>query len=791
MADIGVKMGVTGLSTFKSSMNQAQQSVKTLDAELKLNAEQYKASGDAETYMANKSKILQKQIAEQQKVVKAASDALEKMAKDGVDPASTAYQKMQQQLYNAQAALAGMQNNLNGVGTAAKNSADQATELNTNLKNIGKQVSFQSVITGIGKITDGMEKAATNVAKFASNLWDTMRDAATWADDKMTLATMYGIDVEQLQKMEAVAESTIDTPVEAIIKGQQKLKNNLVYGNAEFDEALKKLRVGIKEGGNYWQNNYTSLKMRDADDIFWDMGEALMNYGDEIERDAMAQKVFGRSWMELRPLFEAGRNAYEEALESHSVVSEENMKSMADLSDNLATLENEFNTLKLTVLSSLAPALNEVSTALTGVLKQVNEYLKSDEGQEKLQALGDAVARLFDGLTNIDTEQVIEKVGNALDAVVEALGWINDNKEGIVNAIKAIGAAFIGLKVAEVAGSLAQGALALKNLFGGGSTPTTSVPSNMGTAINTATAVTQGAAITSQLAAAFPGAAAVVNALMSPIGLAALGVMAGIPVYENIKNGKIQKSLTWTPGTMANVPHVNPLSDKVPTSQQYRDTTAMLQALANGEAPAVSQSADKSADQLINAILSGEAQGSSASHSGTGGTYTNWVDDLVESVVGEVDNKTRYPIDPETKLTILPGSSEPNPEMQAAGEDLFAALRDAGDAAEDFAERVNSIRITGPQIAGIVAGALGGSGAIVTPWAGADGFHANGLPWVPYDGYIAALHKGERVVPANRNMNVYNNTYFDRTTVSGGVDADGLAARIATAQQRALAAVGS
>lgn len=791
MADIGVKMGVTGLSTFKSSINQAQQSVKTLDAELKLNAEQYKASGDAETYMANKSKILQKQIAEQQKVVKAASDALEKMAKDGVDPASTAYQKMQQQLYNAQAALAGMQNNLNGVGTAAKNSADQATELNTNLKNIGKQVSFQSVITGIGKITDGMEKAATNVAKFASNLWDTMRDAATWADDKMTLATMYGIDVEQLQKMEAVAESTIDTPVEAIIKGQQKLKNNLVYGNADFDEALKKLRVGIKEGGNYWQNNYTSLKMRDADDIFWDIGEALMNYGDEIERDAMAQKVFGRSWMELRPLFEAGQDAYEAALESHSVVSEENMKSMADLSDNLATLENEFNTLKITVLSSLAPALNEVSTALTSVLKQVNEYLKTDEGQEKLQALGDAVERLFDGLTNIDTEQVIEKVGNALDAVVEALGWINDNKEGIVNAIKAIGAAFIGLEVAEVAASLAQGVLALKNLFGGGSTPTTSVPSNMGTAINTATAVTQGAAISSQLAAAFPGAASVAGALMSPAGLAALGVMTGIPVYNYIKSGQFAKG--WVAPDIPSDVLARPTTvfDKGPTGQQYRDIKARLQALANGEAPAVSHSAYKSADQLINDILSGEAQGNRASHSGTGGTYTNWVDDLVASVVGEVDNKTRYPIDPETKLTILPGSSEPNPEMQAAGEDLFAALRDAGDAAEDFAERVNSIRITGPQIAGIVAGALGGSGAIVTPWAGADGFHANGLPWVPYDGYIAALHKGERVVPANRNMNVYNNTYFDRTTVSGGVDADGLAARIATAQQRALAAVGS
>ena len=762
MADIGVKMGVTGLSTFKSSMNQAQQSVKTLDAELKLNAEQYKASGDAETYMANKSKILQKQIAEQQKVVKAASDALEKMAKDGVDPASTAYQKMQQQLYNAQTALAGMQNNLHGVGSAAKNSADQATELNTNLKNIGKQVSFQSVITGIGKITDGIEKAATNVAKFAGNLWDTMRDAATWADDTLTLSQMYGIDVEKLQQMQAVAKSTIDTPVEAIIKGQQKLKNNLVYGNAEFDEALKKLRIGIKEGGNYWQNNYTSLKMRDADDIFWDIGEALMNYGDEIERDAMAQKVFGRSWMELRPLFEAGKDAYEEALESHSVVSEENVKSMADLSDNLATLENEFNTLKITVLSSLAPALNQVSIALTRILHQVNAYLQTDEGKEKLQALGEAVAQLFENITNIDTGEIIDKVSGALDSITSTLDWIDKNKDNIVGAIKAIGAAFIGLKVAEVAGSLAQGALALKNLFGGGAAGGAAAAGAAGSAVSSATS---SAAITAALAGSFPAAAKITGAALSKPGLLALGILTGIPLYENIKNGELQKNLTWTPEVLANVPHVNPLFDKVPTGQQYRDTKAMLQAIASGEAPAVSQTAYKSADQLINAMLSGEAQGSRASHSGHGGDY----------------------FDPYA----LPGSSTPNAEMQSSWDAIVAGLNGAADAAEDFAERVNSIRITGPQIAGIVAGALGGSGTIVTPWAGADGFHANGLPWVPYDGYIAALHKGERVVPANRNMNVYNNTYFDRTTVSGGVDADGLAARIATAQQRALAAVGS
>ena len=193
---IDVKMGVSGVSKFKSAMNQSSQSVKTLDAALKLNEKQLQATGDKETYMAQKSKLLQQQIAAQTNVVKQGQQALQAMEKNGVDPASNAYQKLQQQVLNAQTALLGMQTGLSGVGQTATQTATQTDQLATSLNGINKKVSFDAVIGGIGKITSAMETAGRKIAAMATDVWNTMAAAASWADSENTLAAMYGVDVE-------------------------------------------------------------------------------------------------------------------------------------------------------------------------------------------------------------------------------------------------------------------------------------------------------------------------------------------------------------------------------------------------------------------------------------------------------------------------------------------------------------------------------------------------------------------------------------------------------------------
>jgi hypothetical protein len=71
--------------------------------------------------------------------------------------------------------------------------------------------------------------------------------------------------------------------------------------------------------------------------------------------------------------------------------------------------------------------------------------------------------------------------------------------------------------------------------------------------------------------------------------------------------------------------------------------------------------------------------------------------------------------------------------------------------------------------------------------------HANGLPWVPYDGYLAYLHRGERVMTASENRSyTYNsNNYFGNVNLNNGQDIDALCDSIDRHNRRQRSGYGS
>lgn len=471
--EIKTTLAVDGEQAYKRAINEAKTSVRNLGTQLTLAQAEFKKTGDAQKLMETRAKALKSEIDAQDAIVKSLDGALKDAVKQYGEGSKEA-EKWEAELNRAKATMASLEaeltNNERGLdrnGKAFDDASTSASDFNDAVRGIGKGISFEMITTGIGKITSGFENAIKKAADLATEMWNMMRDAASWADDEITLAKIYGVDVEDLQRMQHAAKM-VDTDIDTIVKARQKLMKAMgsELDSKTIQEAFQALRVPV-----YDENG----KMREMETVFWEAGRALMELDDEVLQNNVAMQLFGKSWMELKPLFSAGSEAYKKAMEEATVVPQENIEKLGSFQDQLDRMDDEFKTLKMTVLSELAPAFEVLAKSLTDLMAEFNAYLQTEEGKAMMESLNEAIKSFFSEISNIDLASAVSTVGDGLDLVKDGFLWIKDNKESIIGALKGIGIAFAGLKLVEVASNVGKIAWGFKQLFGtgGGNTGTT------------------------------------------------------------------------------------------------------------------------------------------------------------------------------------------------------------------------------------------------------------------------------------------------------------------------------
>lgn len=461
--EMKTRFALEGEQQFKSAMKDAANSVKVLNSQEKLAKAQFKQTGDQEKYQAAQTEILKKKIEEQKKAVAAAEAAMKQLAKNGVAENSKQMQDWQVKLNSAKTALTGMETELQNLENSAGQAADKSEDLSNELGSIDKKMSIDAAIQGIHGITGALEGAISKAISLGTELYNAMRDAGSWADDLATQSLVYSLSPQELQQMQYAA-NLIDTNVETIIGARSKLQRNMKFGNKEIQQEFHNLGVQTMAGGVY----------RDWQDVLWDTGDALMAMTNEVDRDATAQKLLGRSWQELLPMFTAGRKKYEEVMNEAPTVADEDIEKLTEMDDAFQKMTAQMEVTKKTILAQLAPAFTELATTIEGVMKKINEYLQTDEGKQKLKELSESVTSLFRGLEEVNFGALLDGAKTALDKLNEALKWIKDNKDLIIRAIEGIAIALGGLKISETVLRGLQLIAGLKGLkIGGNGLPTT------------------------------------------------------------------------------------------------------------------------------------------------------------------------------------------------------------------------------------------------------------------------------------------------------------------------------
>lgn len=437
------KLKVDGLSQYKNDMKAAQNSIKQLDAELKLAAADYQYTGDKEKYAQKQTELLSKEVEQQAKAVDAAKNALKEMQQQGVDPNSRAYQSMQMQVTQAQTKLVTLKSKLNTATTGfqqQKEKVDEAkgsvTDYSSSLNSINTKVSFDAVISGIDSITNAIANSIKKIAEWGKVLWNFEAGATVWADTVITEANRAGVSVEDYQRMQ-YAQQIVDTDFEDIVKGVDKVRKATSNGFLMLDDSGLATR---------------SVKMgKDGLENFWAVVEAIKNLPNEEAKANAAMKVFGKSYRELGTLFNEGaREKWENAMAEAPIISEDGVAQLGDANDALVKLQTEFDTMKRQLAVELAPAFETIAGALTEVVGSFREFIESEEGKEALKNFGDAIASIITNFANEDTmKNALETLTGLVNSLGEGLKWIADNSDAVVTALKAIGGVLAGLKVAK------------------------------------------------------------------------------------------------------------------------------------------------------------------------------------------------------------------------------------------------------------------------------------------------------------------------------------------------------
>jgi len=452
--EMKARLVLEGEQKYNKALKDAANAVKTLNSEQKLAEAQFKATGDAEEYQAKKTEILRKQIAEQEKAVEAAEKAVKDLTELGVKPNSQQMQTWQRKLADAKTRLQNMQNELTDTeagldsqGRKFEETGRAAGEYREQIDEAAKGIDFQNTIAAIDNVREHIAGVIKATARAAKAMWDWEVDAGKWADDLTTAASQAGIDVETYQSWQ-YASRFIDTDVESIIRSQDKLVKGMQSSNKDVGEAFRMLGVSMYNSG-------LQPTMRDSIDVFWDVIDALREMGDTTEAELISQTLLGRSYRELKPLIEAGSDAYlamaEEGREV-GVVSAENVEALGAMDDAYQRLTATLDKTKYSLLAELAPTFETVADAMATAVDAFNEFLQTEEGQAALQGLNDALSGIIDSLVGENGEgftKIVERAKNAINLLTAGLKWIGDNGEWVAGAFKTLGLAWAGLTISK------------------------------------------------------------------------------------------------------------------------------------------------------------------------------------------------------------------------------------------------------------------------------------------------------------------------------------------------------
>lgn len=362
----GGSVKLTGESEYKKALQQITQNLREVSSEMKVVTSAYDKNDKSEEAVSEQTRVLNKQLEEQQKKLELLKGRYEELSKSE-DADSVTMSKLRTEMNKAQADINKTTKAIDELGKESSETGKEIKKTGNETDNADKKFAkLGETAKAVGKVMATTVVAIGTLAvATGKKLWDATKQVAETGDEIDKQSQKLNISAENYQKL-AYAMERSGADIEDFRRGMMTITNAIAdtgKGIEGADSKFQRLGISLKDA---------SGNMKSSEQVLLESIDALAQMGDETERNALAQDIFGRNASELNPLLNTGadgiRELTEEAEKYGMVLSNDVVKASAGFQDSLTKLTGTFNGFKNSAMSQLLPSMTMVMDGFSDLI---------------------------------------------------------------------------------------------------------------------------------------------------------------------------------------------------------------------------------------------------------------------------------------------------------------------------------------------------------------------------------------------------------------------------------------
>lgn len=413
---------VKSLNDVDKKIKEDNASLKKLDQALKFDPTNVNLLAEKQRILADKTDLVTQKMGLLKQVQEGAYTAMENGAENSaakmadlsaeIVMTNTSLNSLEAESAATDAALSGIgdstdesANALNDLGDSAKNAsgdiddtASAADDSSDAIEALGQaaEVASKIAVTAFTTIATSAAAIGAAVAKGVSKIGSMVSDLADVGDAIDKNSQKVGLSAASYQKWDYVmniAGADMDSMKNGL-KTLYKQMDNAVSGNKNAIASFKELGFSTKD-----------LQTMDREQLFEETIKRLAQMPDTAERAALAQKLLGKSGLELAPLFNMQADEIDGLLkkteEYGMVLSDDLVKDSAAFKDSMTTLDKTFSGFKNNLVGQLLPGLTQITDGFAGLIAGVDgSDAQISKGIDSLTSTFDKILPQIEGIIN-------------------------------------------------------------------------------------------------------------------------------------------------------------------------------------------------------------------------------------------------------------------------------------------------------------------------------------------------------------------------------------------------------